>query len=234
MTRPPAQTIATVRSDFGDRFGIPRQSGLAGSTRAQIIFEPPFRNPEMVRGIDGFSHLWLIWEFSEYVGHGWSPTARPPRLGSTEGLGVFATRSPRRPNPIGLSSVVLHGVDVDAEEGPILHVGGADILDGTPILDIKPYVPADSRQNIRAGYLETTTRPTLSVTVPDSVTQAIGSDTIVGLKEVLAQDPRSPMDNDPTRIYNLSYGGMDVRFVVDGLELTVVDVLRGHGSDRPS
>ncbi|WP_182169395.1 tRNA (N6-threonylcarbamoyladenosine(37)-N6)-methyltransferase TrmO [Flaviflexus equikiangi] len=224
MTRQPALTIATVRSDFTEKFGIPRQSGLVSSTTSRIVFEPEFRSPDFVRGIDGFSHLWLIWEFSANVAAGWSATVRPPRLGGDERVGVFASRAPFRPNAMGLSSVELLGVELDSHEGPVLTIGGADLLDGTPILDIKPYVPTDARTHIRAGYLDSRPRNPLAVEFDSAAAERIPEAQRQTLVEILSHDPRPAYQADPGRVYGMTYAGHDVKFTVEGETLTVTEI----------
>ena len=219
------QVIARIRSDFPEKFGIPRQSGLVEQLRAEIVFEPPYRNADALRGLEGFSHLWLIWEFSQAVREDWSPTVRPPRLGGNTRMGVFATRSPFRPNPIGLSCVRLEGVEMTADRGPVIHVTGADLLDGTPIYDIKPYLPyADCRPEAAGGWtggeadrlLEVICSPELLTSLPEDRRQALAG--------VLANDPRPHYQADPERIYGLRFAGCNVRFTVDGNTLTVLSV----------
>ena len=220
------KVIARVRSDFKEKFGIPRQSGLVPQTRARIIFEPAYRNPDALRGIDGYSHLWLIWSFSKAEREGWSPTVRPPRLGGNTRMGVFATRSPFRPNAIGLSCVTLEEIHLHTPEGPVLVVGGADLLDGTPILDIKPYIPyADSHPEASGGFTEQTVNHHLNVDFPEELLQRVPPEKRAALTGVLAQDPRPSYQDDPSRIYGFPFAGMEVRFRVEGEQLTVVDIL---------
>ena len=210
------KVIARIRSDFQTKFGIPRQSGLVDALRAFIVFEPEFRNPDALRGIEGFSHLWLIWQFSETVREDWSPTVRPPRLGGNARIGVFATRSPFRPNALGLSCVRLEGVERTAD-GPVLLVAGADLMDGTPIYDIKPYLPyADCKPDAIGGFAPQ--RGTeLSVRIPDALLARIPEDKRDALTGVLAQDPRPHYQDDPARLYGMCFAGLEVRFrVVDG------------------
>ena len=221
----PMQVIARLHSDFTQKFGIPRQSGLVDELEATVVFEPEFRNPDALRGIEGFSHLWLIWEFSQARREGWSPTVRPPRLGGNARMGVFATRSPFRPNPIGLSCVRLAGVEIQGELGPVLKVRGADLLDGTPIFDIKPYVPyADSKPQAAGGFASTPKEPDLSVDIPPELLERIPPEKRAALTGVLAQDPRPAYQEDGTRIYGMGFGGMEIRFRVEGSRLTVVAV----------
>ena len=214
------RAIARIRSDFPAKFGIPRQSGLVKELKAAVIFEPEYRFPEAVRGLEEYSHIWLIWQFS--ASSGWSPTVRPPRLGGNARVGVFATRSPFRPNPIGLSSVLLDGVELDAQLGPVLHVSGADLMDGTPILDIKPYIRyGDSHPEASGGFTDRRERPTLRVEVPEPWRSMVPADRLAALTGVLAQDPRPSYHHDPSRVYGLSFAGMEVRFTVEGGCLTV-------------
>ena len=185
------RVIARMHSDFAEKFGIPRQSGLVSALRAAVVFEPEFRNPDALRGIADFSHLWLIWEFSEAVRESWSPTVRPPRLGGNERLGVFATRSPFRPNPIGLSCVRLEEVRQDKTLGTVLIVSGADLMDGTPIYDIKPYIPyADAHPEARGGFAQDAPKPTLAVDFPPDLLARIPEDRREALCAVLAPGPR--------------------------------------------
>ena len=218
------QVIARIRSEFPTKFGIPRQSGLVPELKSRIVFEPEYRDENALRGIEQFTHLWLIWNFSE--SKGWSPTVRPPRLGGNTRLGVFATRSPFRPNPIGLSVVRLEGVERDPKLGPVLVVSGADLLDGTPILDIKPYIPyADAHPEASGGFTEQTVSHHLDVDFPDQLLQRVPPDKRAALTGVLAQDPRPSYQDDPSRIYGFPFAGMEVRFRVEGEQLTVVDIL---------
>jgi tRNA-Thr(GGU) m(6)t(6)A37 methyltransferase TsaA len=214
--------IARIRTDFPTKFGIPRQSGLVQKLRGTVVFEPEFRNPDALRGMDGYSHLWLIWEFSEAKRDTWSPTVRPPRLGGNTRMGVFATRSPFRPNPIGLSCVKLEGIEHDTPEGTVLHVSGADMMDGTPIYDIKPYLPfADSHPDAIGGFADPVRAHALQVVFPDELLQKIPEASREALMEILAQDPRPSYQHDPERVYGVPFAGYDVRFCVDGDVLTV-------------
>ena len=216
--------IARIHSDFPTKFGIPRQSGLVQELKSRIVFEPEYRDENALRGIEQFTHLWLIWNFSE--SKGWSPTVRPPRLGGNTRLGVFATRSPFRPNPIGLSSVRLEGVERDPKLGPVLLVSGADLLDGTPILDIKPYIPyADSHPEASGGFTAQTIHHHLEVDIPAELLARVPVDKRAALTGVLSQDPRPSYQDDPERIYGFPFAGLELRFRVDGEKLTVVDVL---------
>ena len=218
--------IARIHSEFKEKFGIPRQSGLVPQTRARIVFEPEYRVADALRGIETYSHLWLIWAFSKAERDTWSPTVRPPRLGGNTRLGVFATRSPFRPNPIGLSCVTLEGVDLDAPDGPVLIVGGADLLDGTPIYDIKPYLPyVDCHPDARGGFTEKTADYALDVVFADELLVQIDEDKREALCGVLAGDPRPSYQNDPERVYGVRYAQYNVKFIVDEGTLTVTDVL---------
>ena len=211
--------VARIRSDFPTKFGIPRQSGLVDSLTATVVFEPEYRDPEALRGMEGFSHLWLIWEFSEAKRDSWSPTVRPPRLGGNTRMGVFATRSPFRPNPIGLSCVRLVGVETTADMGTVLHVAGADLMDGTPIFDIKPYVPyADCHPDATEGFTAPGQDYLLEVDIPAELLPRIPTDRLEALKGVLAQDPRPSYQRDPERVYGFGFAGMEVKFTVrDGV-----------------
>ena len=217
------QVIARMRSDFATKFGIPRQSGLVEELRSTIVFEPEFRNADALRGIEGFSHLWLVWQFSEAVRDGWSPTVRPPRLGGNTRMGVFATRSPFRPNNLGLSCVKLLGVEDTAEFGTVLHVGGADLMDGTPIFDIKPYIPyADCQQDATGGFTDTAADFLLEVDFPAHLLQMLPQDKRDGAVGVLSHDPRPSYQRKPGRVYGLTFAGFDIRFTVEDNKLTVV------------
>ena len=213
--------IARIHTPFNTKFGIPRQSGVAAEVKGEIVFEPEYREPEAVRGLEGFSHIWLIWCFSESVTDKWSPTVRPPRLGGNVRMGVFATRSPFRPNPIGLSSVELEKIELTSDRGPVLHVRGADLMDGTPIFDIKPYVAyADSHPDALSGFLGAATFKKLRVTLPDGVSEPLPE----GLIDVLSNDPRPRYHDDPERVYGMQYAGHEVKFRVSGDELTVLSI----------
>ena len=221
----PMKIIARIRTDFPEKFGIPRQSGLVDSLKAHIVFEPEFRNPDAVRGLEGFSHLWLIWGFSPAKRESWSPTVRPPRLGGNRRLGVFATRSPFRPNPIALSSVKLAGIEQTPNLGPVLHILGADLMDGTPILDIKPYIPyADAHPEALGGFAAVPAGETLEVLIPPDMLEKIPPERREALRGVLAQDPRPHYQDDPERIYGFGFAGMEVRFSVEGSRLTVREI----------
>ena len=219
------QVIARMKSDFPTKFGIPRQSGLVDSLRSTIIFEPPFRNPDALRGIEGYSHLWLIWQFSQAVRSDWSPTVRPPRLGGNTRMGVFATRSPFRPNSLGLSSVRLLGVEHTEEFGTVLHVAGADLMDGTPIFDIKPYIPySDCHPDAVGGFTDNADAFLLEVDFPTDLLCRLPQDKQESAVGVLRHDPRPSYQKDDGRIYGLSFAGFDIRFNVSGSHLTVVEV----------
>ena len=219
------EPIAHIRADFATKFGVPRQAGLVEELRAAVVFESPYRVPEALRGIEGFSHLWLIWEFSQARREGWSPTVRPPRLGGNQRVGVFATRSPFRPNPIGLSCVGLVGVELDTAQGPLLHVSGADLVDGTPILDIKPYLPyADCRPGAAGGFAGAAPAEALAVDFPPALLDRVPAGRRTALLGVLAQDPRPPYQEDPRRVYGFGFAGLEVRFTVRDGVLTVTDV----------
>lgn len=217
--------IAVIRSDFKSKFGIPRQSGLAGDLKAVIEFEPEYRDVNAVRGLEEYSHLWIIWEFSKSIRTQWSPTVKPPRLGGNERMGVFATRSPFRPNPIGLSCVGLESIEFHAQKGPILHVTGADILDGTPIYDIKPYVKhADCHPEAVCGFSDTYADYRLQVDFPEAELAKVKPEKQSALIQVLAQDPRPSYQQDPKRIYGMEFADYEVKFTVEGQILTVYSI----------
>ena len=219
-------TIARIHTDFPAKFGIPRQSGLVDALKGRIVFEPDFRDPTALRGLEGYSHLWLIWQFSESVMERWSPTVKPPRLGGNRRMGVFATRSPFRPNPLGLSCVKLERIEASTSEGPVLHVAGADLLDGTPIYDIKPYLPyADCHAEASGGFAEGVMDAQLAVLFPDDLLAMVPEDRREALVQVLEQDPRPGYrTDDGTRRYGMAFAGLDVGFTVDGQTLTVTDI----------
>lgn len=217
--------IAVIRTDFPEKFGIPRQSGLVEELRSTLVFHPEFRVPEALRGLEQYSHLWLIWEFSKAVREDWKPTVRPPRLGGNTRMGVFATRSPYRPNPLGLSCVRLEEIDFDAPDGPLLHLSGADLMDGTPIYDIKPYLPyVDCRPEASNGFALAQQEGVLSVELPKELAELVPEDRRGALISVLAQDPRPQYISDPERVYTMSFAGLEVSFTVDGSNLTVTDI----------
>lgn len=221
------QIIAHIHTEFPTKFGVPRQSGLAGSLRGTIVFTPPYRNPDALRGIEGFSHIWLIWQFHKALREGFSPTVLPPKLGGKTRVGVFATRSPFRPNAIGLSSVRLLDVELRTPDGPVLHVAGADLIDGTPIFDIKPYLPyADCHPDATDAFAETRRDKPLQVIFPDEWLCMIPEDRRRALFEVLALDTRPGYQHAPERRYGFNYAGFDVRFTIDGDTLTVVEVVK--------
>ena len=216
------RAVARIRTDFATKFGVPRQSGLADSLEGQVVFEPEYRSPDAVRGLEGFSHLWLLWQFSACTGQGWSPTVRPPRLGGNVRMGVFATRSPFRPNPIGLSCVRLERVETDPALGPVLHVRGADLMDGTPILDIKPYLPyTDCHPDALGGFAPPPGEAALEVRAEPAVLSHLPPDKRKALLEVLSQDPRPGYQHEPGRVYGMLFAGCDVRFTVEDGVLTV-------------
>lgn len=227
------ERIAYICSDYKEKFGIPRQSGIVPEAEARIVFLPEYRRPEAVRGLDGFSHIWLIWEFSETAAHGWNPTVRPPRLGGNKRMGVFATRSPFRPNPIGLSSVRLLRVETDAPDSPSLIVGGADLLDGTPIYDIKPYLPAfDCHTDAVGGFADETPEYLLRVAGDDEMLRLIPREKRAALFGTLSHDPRPSYQDDPDRIYGILFSGYNIKFrVVEGV-LTVVSVTKADQASQ--
>lgn len=213
--------IARIHSDFATKFGVPRQSGLVDALEATVVFEPEYRNPDALRGLEGFSHLWLVWVFDRVARKDWSPTVRPPRLGGNRRMGVFATRSPFRPNPIALSSVRLAGVGQTAAYGPVLHIRGADLMDGTPILDIKPYIPYADCHPEAAGGFAVPAGETLEVVIPADLLSRVPAERAEALRGVLAQDPRPRYQDDPERVYGFIFAGLEVKFSVDGNRLTV-------------
>ena len=226
------QPIARMRSDFSTKFGIPRQSGLVEQLRSTIVFEPEFRNPDALRGIEEFSHLWLIWQFSEAVRQGWSPTVRPPRLGGNTRMGVFATRSPFRPNNLGLSSVRLLGVEQTKDFGMVLHVGGADLMDGTPIFDIKPYIPyGDCHMDATGGFTDRAWEFLLDVDFPRELLEKLPPDKREAAKAVLSHDPRPSYQRNEDRIYGMTFAGQDIRFTVRENTLTVTEVTPRKSGD---
>ena len=217
--------IARIYNGFEAKFGTPRQSGLAPSALSRIVFEPKYRNPDALRGLEDFSHLWLIWEFSEAKRDAWSPTVRPPRLGGNTRMGVFATRSPFRPNPIGLSCVKIHDIFLQTPEGPVIVVAGADLMNGTPIFDIKPYLPyADCHPDAQSGFAGDRWERRLRVECPEAWLQKISPEHREAVLDILAQDPRPSYQHDPSRVYGMGYAGMNIRFKVDGDLLTVTAI----------
>ncbi len=219
------KAIARIHTDFPTKFGIPRQSGIIDSLQGRIVFEPEYRNAEAVRGLEEFSHIWILWEFSEAVRDEWSPTVRPPRLGGNVRKGVFATRSPFRPNPIGLSSVKLERVEIDPKLGPILLVSGADLMDGTPIYDIKPYIAyTDSHPDAVSGFASKPAEYLLEIDFPETLLQKVPENQRGSLIAVLQHDPRPQYHDDPKRVYGMAFGGMEVKFKVEEGLLTVVGI----------
>ena len=223
--------IAHIETAFPSKFGIPRQSGLLSMLEARIVFEPEYRNPDALRGIEGYSHLWLIWEFSEAVkemrenGKKWSPTVRPPRLGGNKKMGVFATRSPYRPNKMGLSCVKIEKIELNTPQGPVLWVSGADLMNGTPILDIKPYLPhSDSIPEAKGGFSTQVAWQTLQVEIPDNLLAAIPEEQRQSIIQLLSQDPRPAYQNDPSKVYGVTYSNLNIRFTVADGKLTVTDI----------
>lgn len=224
----PLKTIATIHTDFPSKFGIPRQGGLVEALKATVTFEPEYRDATALRGLEGYSHLWLIWLFSESVMDGFSPTVKPPRLGGNRRMGVFATRSPFRPNPLGLTCVKLEGIELSGPQGPLLRVAGADLMDGTPIFDIKPYIPyADCHPEATGGFTDGIRYERLDVDFPEALLDEIPPDKRRALIEVLAQDPRPGYRHgEASRRYGVAFAGYDVRFTVEGNALTVVEVVK--------
>ena len=221
--------IARIHTDFPTKFGIPRQSGLVRELEGRIVFEPEYRNPDALRGIEEFSHLWLLWEFSEAVRDTWSPTVRPPRLGGNRRMGVFATRSPFRPNPVGLSSVRLESVELHTDQGPVLYVSGADLMDGTPIFDIKPYLAfADSHPEASGGFTDQTRGYGLQVEITEELLSRMEPGKRDALIAVLAHDPRPSYQDDPERVYGMEFAGHEIKFTVRNGVLTVRNI--EHGS----
>lgn len=219
------QIIARMKSDFSTKFGIPRQSGLVDTLRSTVIFEPQFRNADALRGLDGYSHLWLIWQFSEAVRSEWSPTVRPPRLGGNTRMGVFATRSPFRPNAIGLSSVKLLGLEETKTHGTVIHVAGADLMDGTPILDIKPYIPyTDAHMDAIGGFTDQADDFLLQVNCSQALLRTVPKDKQAALLDVLSHDPRPKYQKDSDRIYGMDFAGFNVRFTVNDGLLQVIQI----------
>ena len=220
--------IARIHTDFKTKFGVPRQSGLVNELTGRIVFEPEYRHADALRGSEGFSHTWLLWDFSEAhrEGEGWSPTVRPPRLGGNKRMGVWATRSPFRPNHIGLSSVRLINISPNTPEGPVLEVSGADLMDGTPIYDIKPYLPfTDSHPEAIGGFAQEQNEAIepLQVQLPESLEQSLSIEKLNALKGVLAADPRPHYQNDPDRIYAMEFADMEIKFRVIGHALIVLN-----------
>ena len=218
--------IAHIRTDFTSKFGIPRQSGLVDELEATIIFEPEYRNPDALRGLEEYTHLWLLWQFSECIDKEWTPTVRPPRLGGNKRMGVFATRSPFRPNPIGLSCVKLLGIEKTEKYGFVIRVSGADLLDGTPIYDVKPYLPyVDSHPEASNGFALDEKEGRLEVEISDELIKIIPPEKQAALKAVLAQDPRPGYQDIPDRVYGIEFAGFNVRFKVENNILIVVEII---------
>ena len=219
------KVIAHIHTAFPTKFGIPRQSGLVEELRGEIVFTPEYRNSDALRGLEDFSHIWLVWQFSGAVRESWSPTVRPPRLGGNTRVGVFATRSPFRPNPLGLSSVKLEAIEQRPDVGPVLIVRGADLMDGTPIYDIKPYIPyADCHPDAAEGFTGQTRTPHLEVSCPETLWQTVPEADRAALQGVLASDPRPSYQHDPQRVYGMEFAGLEVHFTVDGDQLTVRNI----------
>ena len=232
--------IAIFHSPLSSKFGIPRQSGLAKGLKGSIVFEPRYRNPDALRGLEEIDYIWLLWEFSANkrgkalegaipangVAMDWQPTVRPPRLGGNKSMGVFATRSPFRPNPIGLSSVKVENIELETTQGPVIHTLGADLMDGTPILDIKPYITyADCHTEAKCGFVDTLSERALQVEIPNNLGVMLSEEECSVLKEILSLDPRPAYQNDPQKVYGLPFGGHDIRFQVEGKLLTVIDIV---------
>lgn len=225
MDLPAFHIIAYIENDFTAKFAIPRQSGLVDSVISRIVFTPEYRNETALRGIEGYSHLWLLWVFSQAIREHWSPTVLPPRLGGKTRMGVFATRSPFRPNALGLSSVKLERIELDPARGPVLHVLGADLLDGTPIFDIKPYLPyVDAHPDASEGFTARTQTHRLAVECPDELWALVPPEDREALLGVLENDPRPSYQHDPERVYGMEFAGLEVRFSVDGERLTIRQV----------
>lgn len=218
--------IARIHTDLPTKFGVPRQAGLVPELSGAIVFEPAYRNPDAVRDLESFSHIWLIFLFSDAVRDQWSATVRPPRLGGNTHVGVFATRSPFRPNPIGMSCVRLDRVEIETPQGPVIHVSGIDLMDGTPIIDIKPYLPyTDSHPEAQSGVFADLSHETLQVVIPEEWQRLVPAGKIGALRGILAQDPRPPYQDDPDRVYGFAFAGTDVRFRVEGDVLTVCEIV---------
>lgn len=223
------QVIARMKSDFSSKFGIPRQSGLVDALQSTIIFEPEFRNEDALRGLENYSHLWLIWQFSQAVRKDWSPTVRPPRLGGNTRMGVFATRSPFRPNALGLSSVRILGIENTTNCGTVIHVAGADLLDGTPIFDIKPYIPyCDCHADATGGFTDYADDFLLSVDIPQDLIVKVPEGKLSALIGILSHDPRPSYQQNPERIYGLNFSGLNVRFTVNDGTLHVIDITKSE------
>lgn len=229
---PALRVIGTIHTDFPTKFGIPRQSGLVEDLHGEVVLTEPYRRAEAVRGLEGFSHIWLLWLFSEVPEGEFSPTVRPPRLGGNVRMGVFATRSPYRPNPIGLSAVRLDSIEMTADRGPVLHVSGADLMDGTPILDVKPYLPhADCRRDAVGGFADAVRENTLTVECAPELLGKLPSGVRRALLGILAEDPRPHYQDDPAREYGFPYAGHEIRFTVaeNVLTVTAIEEIVKHG-----
>ncbi len=219
--------IAVMRSDFPTKFGIPRQSGLVDSLRSTIVFEPEYRNPDALRGLEDFSHIWLIWQFSEAIRTGWTPTVRPPRLGGNARMGVFATRSPFRPNSLGLSCVKIVGIEKTEENGTVIHVAGADLMNGTPIFDIKPYIPyGDCHPEALGGFTANAGSFLLGVDFPEHLLHMLPPDKQKAALDLLSHDPRPSYQENSERVYGLTFAGFDIRFTISGDTLQVKEVIK--------
>ena len=217
--------IATFHSPFKEKFGIPRQSGIVSALEGTIVLEPQFRNPDSVRGLDEFDYIWLIWEFSANKHAATSPTVRPPRLGGNTRIGVFATRSPYRHNRLGLSAVKLTKVELYTPHGPVIYVAGADLMDGTPIYDIKPYIAyADAHPEARCGFVDSNDWQVLDVDIPDAIAQQFSPKQLDALRQALALDPRPHYHDDPTKVYGMRFAHHNIHFTVDGKKLKIIDV----------
>lgn len=217
--------IAKIKSDFDTKFGVPRQSGLVPGLKSRIRFEPEFRNTDALRGLEGFSHLWIVWIFSENIRETWSPTVRPPRLGGNRRLGVFATRSSFRPNPLALSCVKIEEIHLDGDEGPEIVVSGADLMDGTPIVDIKPYIPyTDARPEAIGGFTDSVFKNRLHVSAAPEILNKLESEKREALVAVLEQDPRPAYQDNPERIYGFSFAGREIKFKVNGNNLELISI----------
>ncbi len=228
MSNHQLKVIAKIKSSFPTKFGIPRQSGLINTLKSKIIFEPEYRNPDAIRGLEGFSHIWLIWEFSQNK-ESFSLTVRPPRLGGNKRVGVFATRSPFRPNPIGLSCVEIESIEATEDYGTVINIIGADLLDGTPIYDIKPYLPhIDSKPNARGGFAHQVENYELEVDFPDKIKNGLSLQFVETVTEILKSDPRPSYHNDPERIYGFQYEEYEIKFSVDKEKLKVVNIKKAE------
>lgn len=218
--------IAHIKTDFPTKFGLPRQSGLIEQIKGKIVFEKPYRNVDAFRGLEDFSHIWLIWKFSKAEREAWAPTVRPPLLGGNKKMGVFATRSPFRPNPVGLSAVKLEKIEYTDNLGPVLYVSGCDLMDGTPIYDIKPYLPyADSIADATGGFTDNLSERKLEVVLPPNLQKAFDTEKTTELMGVLSADPRPSYIEDETRVYGFLFCDREIKFTVKGKVLTIIDVL---------